>query len=101
MTDSERLVDDAQSLATVVDAIAGEPVVALDTEFVREQTYYPRLCLIQIATPQRLACVDCLADTQLDPLFSALFEPGRTWLLHSVRQDLERCSDSRIACRPA
>ena len=89
MTDSERLVDDAQSLAAVVDAIAGEPVVALDTEFVREQTYYPRLCLIQIATPQRLACVDCLADTQLDPLFCALFEPGRTWLLHSVRQDLE------------
>ena len=57
--------------------------------FVREQTYYPRLCLIQVATPDRLACVDCVAGMDLKPLFSALLAPGRTWLLHSVRQDLE------------
>ncbi|MCZ0954753.1 MAG: HRDC domain-containing protein [Rhodospirillaceae bacterium] len=89
MTDSDRLVDDAQSLADLVDAISEAPLVALDTEFVREQTYYPRLCLIQVATPDRLACVDCLADMDLKPLFSALLAPGRTWLLHSARQDLE------------
>ena len=89
MIDSDRLVDDAQSLADLVDAISDAPLVALDTEFVREQTYYPRLCLIQVATPGRLACVDCLADMDLKPLFSALLAPGRTWLLHSARQDLE------------
>ena len=89
MNDSDRLVDDAQSLAELVLAIAEAPLVALDTEFVREQTYYPRLCLIQVATPDRLACVDCLADMDLKPLFSALLAPGRTWLLHSARQDLE------------
>lgn len=89
MTDSERLVDDAQSLTILVDAISDAPLVALDTEFVREQTYYPRLCLIQVATPDRLACVDCLADMDLKILFSALLAPGRTWLLHSARQDLE------------
>ena len=89
MTDSEPIVDDAQSLADLVDAITDAPLVALDTEFVREQTYYPRLCLIQVATPDCLACVDCLADMDLKPLFSALLAPGRTWLLHSVRQDLE------------
>ena len=89
MTDSDRLVDDAQSLAELVHAIAEAPLVALDTEFVREQTYYPRLCLVQVATPGRLACVDCLADMDLKPLFSALLAPGRTWLLHSARQDLE------------
>ena len=87
--DSERLIDDAQSLAALVRAIADAPVVALDTEFVREQTYYPRLCLIQVATPDRLACVDCVAGMDLKPLFSALLAPGRTWLLHSARQDLE------------
>ena len=87
--DSERLIDDAQSLAALVRAIADAPVVALDTEFVREQTYYPRLCLIQIATPDRLACVDCVAGMDLKPLFSALLATGRTWLLHSARQDLE------------
>ncbi|MDE0001673.1 MAG: HRDC domain-containing protein [Rhodospirillaceae bacterium] len=89
MTDSDRLVDDAQSLADLVDAISEAPLVALDTEFVREQTYYPRLCLIQVATPDRLACVDCLAEMDLKPLFSALLAHGRTWLLHSARQDLE------------
>ena len=87
--DSERLIDDAQSLAALVHAIADAPVVALDTEFVREQTYYPRLCLIQIATPDHLACVDCVAGMDMKPLFSALLAPGRTWLLHSARQDLE------------
>ena len=112
MTDSERLVDDAQALADLVDAIAEAPLVALDTEFVREQTYYPRLCLIQVATPDRLACVDCVAGLDLKPLFSALLAPGRTWLLHSVRQDLEamqrfmfrlpsRLIDSQIASAPA
>ena len=89
MTDSDRLVDDAHALAALVDAVANEPLIALDTEFVREQTYYPRLCLIQIATPRRLACVDCLADMDLAPLFCALLAPGRAWLLHSARQDLE------------
>ena len=89
MTDTERLVDDSQALATLVDAIDDSPLIALDTEFIREQTYYPRLCLIQIATPRRLACVDCLADMDLDSLFAALVAPGRAWLLHSARQDLE------------
>lgn len=89
MTDSEPLIDDARSLADLVQAIAETPLVALDTEFVREQTYHPRLCLIQVATPDRLACVDCLADMDLKLLFSALLTPGRTWLLHSARQDLE------------
>ena len=87
--DSQRLVDSAPDLADLVHAIADAPVIALDTEFVREQTYYPRLCLIQIATPDRLACVDCVAGMDLKPLFSALLAPGRTWLLHSARQDLE------------
>ena len=89
MTDTERLVDDAQALAALVDAIDESPLIALDTEFVREQTYYPRLCLIQIATPRRLACVDCVADMDLGPLFAALLAPGRAWLLHSARQDME------------
>ena len=89
MTDSARLVGDSRALASLVDAIESEPVIGLDTEFVREQTYYPRLCLIQVATPHRLACVDCLAELDLAPLFDALLAPGRTWILHSARQDLE------------
>ena len=89
MTGAERLVDDERSLAALVDAIASESLLYMDTEFVRERTYYPQLCLLQIATPRSLACIDCLAELDLEPLFAALVAPGRTWLLHSARQDLE------------
>jgi ribonuclease D len=69
--------------------LAASPVVALDTEFVREKTYYPKLCVIQIATDRAAACVDCLAPLDLEPLFSVLFQPDKTWIVHSARQDLE------------
>ena len=67
--------------------VAASPVIALDTEFVREKTYYPKLCLIQIATDRAAACVDCLAPLDLNPLLGALFHPDRTWIVHSARQD--------------
>lgn len=69
--------------------LAASPVVALDTEFVREKTYYPKLCLIQLATDRAAACVDCLAPLDLEPLFTELFRPERTWIVHSASQDLE------------
>src|SRR5690606_5248407 len=58
-------------------------------EFVRERTYYPQLCLVQVATGDSAACVDCLAEIDLAPFFSLLARPGLTWVLHSGRQDLE------------
>jgi ribonuclease D len=82
------------ALAALTKAIAasdsnGAAPIAVDTEFVREKTYYPQLCLIQIATREHVACVDCLAPLDLEPLFAEMFRPGRTWVLHSARQDLE------------
>ena len=76
-------------LAALVAAIEGASMAAVDTEFVREKTYYPQLCLIQIATRDTVACIDCLAPLDLAPLYSVLFRPGFTWVLHSARQDLE------------
>jgi ribonuclease D len=64
-------------------------LIAVDTEFVREKTYYPQLCLIQIATRDFAACIDCLAPLDLAPLYEQLFQRDRTWILHSARQDLE------------
>jgi ribonuclease D len=64
-------------------------IAAVDTEFVREKTYYPQLCLIQIGTGEQVACVDCLAGLNLEPLFARLFDASFTWVLHSARQDLE------------
>jgi len=82
-------IDDEATLARLVAALAGASIAAVDTEFVREKTYYPQLCLIQIATADHVACVDCLAPLDLTPLFAELFRPDFVWVLHSARQDLE------------
>ena len=82
-------IDDDARLARLVAALSATSIAAVDTEFVREKTYYPQLCLIQVATAEHVACVDCLAPLDLDPLFAELFRPEFTWVLHSARQDLE------------
>lgn len=82
-------VDDDAALARLVAALEGSSIAAVDTEFVREKTYYPQLCLIQIGTAEQVACIDCLADLDLRPLYARLFDPSFTWVLHSARQDLE------------
>lgn len=82
-------IEDAIGLERLVASLAATSIAAVDTEFVREKTYYPNLCLIQVATIDQVACVDCLADLDLSPLFAELFRPGFTWVLHSASQDLE------------
>jgi ribonuclease D len=67
----------------------GSPWIALDTEFIREKTYYPQLCLIQIAYPEQVAYIDPLAFSDLEPLFAVLFDPSLLKVLHSAYQDLE------------
>lgn len=62
---------------------------ALDTEFIREKTYWPKLCLIQVATPRRLACIDPLACDSLEPLLAVLDDHAVTKVLHAAEQDLE------------
>ncbi|HEX7237881.1 MAG TPA: HRDC domain-containing protein [Gammaproteobacteria bacterium] len=82
-------VDNDATLAQLVAALENTSIAAVDTEFVREKTYYPQLCLIQIGTRGQVACVDCLAGLDLTPLYARLFDPSFTWVLHSARQDLE------------
>jgi ribonuclease D len=67
----------------------GAAFLALDTEFVRVRTYYPELCLIQVATPERLACIDTLAGASLEPLLDLLHDPVAQKVMHAARQDLE------------
>jgi len=78
-----------ETLAELCTALDGATLVAVDTEFVREKTYYPQLCLIQVATRDLAACIDCLAPLDLAPLFDRLLRADRAWVLHSARQDLE------------
>jgi ribonuclease D len=82
-------IDNDAALARLVAALEHTSIAAIDTEFVREKTYYPQLCLIQIGTGDQVACVDCLTELDLTPLYARLFAPDFTWVVHSARQDLE------------
>jgi len=72
--------------------------VALDTEFMRERTYYASLCLIQAATPDACVVIDPLALRELQPLWQFLSDRSRVKVLHAARQDLEVLS---LAMSPA
>jgi ribonuclease D len=63
--------------------------LALDTEFLREKTYFSRFCLLQIATETSVACIDPLALSSLTPLLDLLYTPGIVKVFHAGRQDLE------------
>lgn len=84
----EVVADDA-GLRAFVERLRGAPWVAVDTEFLRERTYYPKLCLVQIATDSDLACVDPLAVSDLSPLASLWADAGVIKVFHSATQDLE------------
>lgn len=86
---SAEFIDSAGHLARFCDTLAGEPWLALDTEFIRERTYYPRLCLIQVATTSSIACIDPLALEDLRPLLERLYDPDCLKVLHAGGQDLE------------
>lgn len=78
-----------EQLPHLCEQILQEPWIALDTEFLREKTYYPKFCLLQIAAPGWVACVDPLAIADLTPLLDTIYNPNITKVLHSCRQDLE------------
>jgi ribonuclease D len=84
------LITKTDDLAKLVDRMAAHPFVAVDTEFMRENTYWPDLCLIQIATGEEAAAVDPKADLDLDPLLSLLVDNHDVLkVFHAGGQDLE------------
>lgn len=88
MNDLLYLVDQP-ALVEFCTGLRGASWLALDTEFIREQTYYPQLCLIQVASTDQIACIDPLALPSLDPLLEVLYDPTVTKVLHAAYQDLE------------
>lgn len=82
-------VDDPAALVEFCIKIHEAPWIALDTEFVREKTFYPQLCLIQIATDQAVACIDPLTLPDLGPLLDILYNPSIVKVMHAARQDME------------
>lgn len=80
---------DADALTKFCDELLQHDTLYLDTEFIRESTYYPILCLIQIATEQRSVCIDPLTINDLSPLMDVLYNPKITKVVHAGRQDME------------
>jgi ribonuclease D len=84
------LITNTDALADVCTRLARHPFVAVDTEFMRETTFWPRLCLIQMAGPDAEALVDPMAkDLSLAPFFELMANEAVVKVFHAARQDLE------------
>ena len=95
------LVSDSRAIAELCRRLAEEPYVCVDTEFMRERTYYSRLCLVQLAGARDAVAIDALApDIDLAPVFDLMNDPGVIKVLHACRQDLEIFHD-RTGAVPA
>ena len=83
-------IADSKSLADFCARLRGTEFVAVDTEFVRENTYWPILCLVQVAGPDDNAALDALApDIDLTPLAELLADETTLKVFHAGRQDIE------------
>lgn len=88
-----------EQLAEFCDKIKNAGYCAIDTEFVREKTYYAVLALIQIASEKHMACIDPLAIDNFEPLVALLQNRNLIKVFHSPSQDLEILYQ-RFSCMP-
>ena len=84
------LITQTQDLASLCERLAAEPYVTVDTEFMRERTYWPELCVVQLGGVADVAVVDALAPgLDLAPLGRLLADRNVTKVFHAARQDVE------------
>ncbi len=84
------LISDTDTLAACCRRLANTPFITVDTEFMREKTYWPILCLLQVAGPDEAVAIDTLADgIDLSPLLELFDDPNILKVFHAARQDLE------------
>lgn len=84
------LILTTSDLAAACQRLAQSDFVAIDTEFMRDQTYWPKVCLIQAATEQFSCIIDPLAPgIELTPFFELLKAPSVLKVFHAARQDIE------------
>ncbi len=85
------LITETAALAALCDRLRGEDFVTVDTEFMRERTYWPELCVVQLGGAAEVAVVDALAAGGIDlaPLGALLADPAVTKVFHAARQDIE------------
>lgn len=84
------VITDTDELARACKSLATQPFATIDTEFLRENTFWPQLCLIQMAGPEGEYIVDPLSDRlELAPFFELMASERTTKVFHAGRQDLE------------
>lgn len=85
------IISTQSALDSLCQSLRQHPFITIDTEFLRDKTYYPTLCLVQVAPPEGEAlAIDPLAkDLDLTPLFDLLADPAVIKVFHAARQDLE------------
>ena len=83
-------IDTIKKLDDFCSSIDNKDFITIDTEFIRESSYYPRICLIQIATKNTNVVIDMLAQgMEIAPLYDILLNPNIVKVMHSARQDME------------
>ena len=84
------IITTTSALASACDRLAAYPFVTVDTEFLRETTFWPKLCVIQIASVDEAVVVDALApNLDLEPFFALMRDTRVTKVFHAARQDIE------------
>lgn len=83
------LIASASSLQQLLEHLREQGVFAYDSEFIGEMTYIPKLCLIQVATTQRVALIDPLAQVDLTPFWELLADESVEKIVHAGQQDIE------------
>ena len=84
------LIATTADLAAACKRFAQFDIVTVDTEFMRETTYWPKLCVVQLASPEEAVIVDAMApDIDLDPLFKLMGNEKVIKVFHAARQDIE------------
>jgi ribonuclease D len=84
-----QIISDAEAFAQLCAELERAEVVGLDTEFLRERTYFAQLCLLQLAVGTRAVCADPLVLPSLGALRATIGARGVRKVLHAARQDLE------------
>lgn len=87
----ENVVTHPAQLVACLDHLAQVSAVAFDTEFVGEDQYRPELCLVQVATAEKLFIIDPFSCGPLDRFWELLLDPARTVVLHAGREDIRIC----------
>jgi ribonuclease D len=82
-------IDGSEELQELARTLEAQTSIGVDTEFLRERTFFPKLCLLQLRAAGRIWCIDTLRVGSLAPLMPALTRPDTDKLIHAARQDLE------------